>query len=228
MYLIMRIKVAFSILLSSFFCLGTLSLTAQVPTDKQLRKTDKELEKELSEQPVKRARKEAKDLEKQGYYNAPGSPPLDMQLEEALKRQIEKDDYGYPLFIISSAEVVAGTKTAARNQAVEVGKLELAGQIQSNVLALVETSLANQQITQTEAASLSKTVTAAKNVIAQKLGRILILFEAYKDMGSNVAVAVRLGYNNRLAMESAKDSIRKELEEKGDELHKRLNEIMKF
>jgi hypothetical protein len=50
---------------------------------------------------------------------------------------------------------VAETQTAAKLQATETAKLELAGQINTQVAALIENSIANQQLNTEEAASIT-------------------------------------------------------------------------
>ncbi len=182
------------------------------------KKTEKKLRKQ--------AKKEAKDLEKRGYYVPPGSLPLSVKLEQAYMRQTERDDYGVDKYITGEAAAIGGTKIAAKNQAMEAAKLELAGKIESNIAALTEQSIANEQLTQEEAASITETVTAAKNIITQKLGRVIVLFEAYKDMGRNVEALVRIAYNQDMALEMTKETIRDELRKKSEDLHKKLDNLL--
>jgi hypothetical protein len=174
----------------------------------------------------KSAKSEAKRLEKEGYYVPPGAIPLEMGLAQSYKYQVEMSDNGYPKYITGEAAAIGGTKIAAKNQAMEAAKLELAGKIESNIAALTEQSIANEQLTQEEAASITETVTAAKNIISQKLGRIIVLFEAYKDMGRNVESLVRIAYNQDMALEVTKDAIRDDLRKKSEDLHKKLDNLL--
>lgn len=174
----------------------------------------------------KSAESEAKRLEKEGYYVPPGAVPLAMGLAESYKYQVQKDDNGYPKYITGEAAAIGGTKIAAKNQAMEAAKLELAGKIESNIAALTEQSIANEQLTQEEATSITETVTAAKNIISQKLGRIIVLFEAYKDMGRNVESLVRIAYNQEMALEVTKEAIRDDLRKKSEDLHDKLDNLL--
>ncbi len=174
----------------------------------------------------KSADDEAKKLEKEGYYVPPGNLPMSMALNRAYEYQVEMTDNGYPKYITGEAAAIGGTKIAAKNQAMEAAKLELAGKIESNIAALTEQSIANEQLTQEEAASITETVTAAKNIITQKLGRVIVLFEAYKDMGRNVESLVRIAYNQDMALELTKETIRDDLRKKSEDLHKKLDNLL--
>ena len=110
----------------------------------------------------------------------------------------------------------------------ETAKLELAGQINTQVAALIENSIANQQLNNEEAASVTKTVAASKNLIAQEIGLIIPMVEMYKKIGKNVEVNLRLAYNMATAFDVAKKVIRKSLEEETKIAHEKLDKLMKF
>jgi hypothetical protein len=191
--------------------------------------SEKDLKKDISEKATKEARREAKEFEKKGYSVAPGALPMEKQIERAWMRQYETDETGYPLYIVASGNSVANSQSAAKLQATEIAKLELAGSISTQVAALIETSIANEQLDRKDAESVTKTVAAAKNIIAQEIGRVLPLFEVYKEVGrNNIEANVRVAYNSQLAMESAKKVIKKKLEEETEVAHEKLEKLMKF
>lgn len=191
-------------------------------------KTEKELKKELNEKSVKKARKEAKQLEKDGYYIAIGALPAEIQLEKAWMKQLEEDEDGYPKYIVATGISVAETQAAAKIQATEVAKLELAGKISSDIAALMETNIANEQLSNTEAASVTKTVAAAKSIIAQELGRVITLIEMYKTIDENTEANVRLAYDSKTAKDAAKKVIRQRLEEETELMQDKLDKLMNF
>lgn len=189
---------------------------------------NKQATKEMKRRAYKKARKEARRFRKQGWYVAPGALPMDKQIEKSWELQYKLDENGYPLYIVATGNSVAETQSAAKLQATELAKLELAGLVQTNVAALIENSIANNQLNNEEAASVTKTVAASKNIIAQEIGRVIFLFEIMKKIDKNVEVSVRVGYNNDLAQEVAKKAIRKKLEEETDILHEKLEKLMDF
>ncbi|MFW5657320.1 MAG: hypothetical protein ACOC10_00185 [Bacteroidota bacterium] len=174
------------------------------------------------------ARKEAKQFEKDGYYVAPGALPMDKQLEQAWAKQLETDDMGFPMYITAEATSLGETQIAAQMQALEVAKTNLAGQIATTVGALIETNVANQQLNADEAASVTKTVAGAKNLIAQEIGRTITLFKIYKKSGKNIECNVRIAYNQEMALEQAKKVIRQQLEEETELVQAKLDKLMDF
>ncbi|RMG76499.1 MAG: hypothetical protein D6714_21280, partial [Bacteroidetes bacterium] len=103
----------------------------------------------------------------------------------------------------------------------------------TNIVGLIENSVANEQLTQEEATSLTKTVTASKEIVAQKLGRILILFSAYKETKDlskrgNVGYTVMIAYNQKLALAAAKQTIKEQLRDEAEDLHRKLDQILDF
>ena len=153
---------------------------------------------------------------------------LDKQLERAWMKQYETNDKNESKYIMATGNSVAETQTAAKLQAMETAKLELAGQINTQVAALIENSIANQQLNNEEAASVTKTVAASKNLIAQEIGLIIPMVEMYKKIGKNVEVNLRLAYNMATAFDVAKKVIRKSLEEETKIAHDKLDKLMKF
>lgn len=191
-------------------------------------KTDRQLEKKVTSKTLKSARQESKKYKKEGYYIAPGALMLDKQLENAWKTQYEQNEKGETKYIVATGNSVAESQTAAKLQATETAKLELASQISTNIAALIENSIATQQLSNEDAASVTKTVAASKSLIAQELGRIVPLVEMYRKIGKNVEANVRLAYDTETAIETAKKVIRKSLYEETQIAHEKLEAIMNF
>lgn len=190
--------------------------------------TNREMRKSLSLRPPREVRREARNLEKQGYKVAVGATTIERQLVDAWLKQQETDENGYPRFIVATGSSVGETQIAAKLQATETAKLDLAGQIATNIAALIENNIANSQLNTEEAASVTKTVAASKSLIAQELGRTLPLVEMYRNIGKNMEANVRLAYSQEIAMETAKKTIRKSLEEETEIMQDKLEQLMKF
>jgi len=188
--------------------------------------TPKDPEKAMKSKAYRQARQEAKKYKKEGFYVAPGALPMDKQLENAWLKQYMEDDKGIPKYIVESGNSVAETQTAAKLQATETAKLNIAGNITTQVAAIIENNIANQQLNNEDAASVTKIVAAAKNLIAQELGRTLMLVEIYKKIGKNVEADVRVAYDVENGKEIAKKIIRKQLEEQTDILQDKLDNLL--
>ncbi len=220
-------------IVTALFALAALMLAA--PAQAQLTKEQfrerqevkKASKKELNEKVTKTAQKEAKKLKKEGWTVAPGSLPLDKQLDKSYLMQMEYDEDMYPKYIMAQAMSIGENYDAALMQATELAKQNLAGQIQTEVTTLVDNSVANKQLSAEQAASITKSITAGKNLISQSIGRTITVVEAYRTLDNkNKEVMVRLAYNGEMAKAAAKKAVYDELENDSDDLHKTLDQIM--
>ena len=185
--------------------------------------------KELNKKASKAARKEAKAYKKEGWMVTPGALPLDKQLDRAYLMQYEIDDNGYPKQIVGEGRSIGGNYDAAKMQAIEIAKQNLAGMIQTEITAIIENTISNQQLEEEEAVSITKTINASKNLISQSIGRTITILEAYRTLNNkNKEVVVRLAYNGAMAKKAALNAVKNELEKRGDELHKQLDKVMGF
>ena len=212
----------------AFLCL-TANVTAQ--TVKDIRKERQEIRKvsknDLNEKATKAARKDAKKLTKEGWITAPGALPLEKQLDKSYMMQMEYDEDMYPKYLMGEAMSIGENYDAAKMQALELAKQNLAGQIQTEVTALIENSVANKQLANEDAASLTQSIMGAKNLISQSIGRTITVMECYRvKSNKNKEVLVRIAYNGVMAKAAAKRAIQEELNEKSEEIHKKLDEIL--
>ena len=176
----------------------------------------------------KKANKEAKAKKKEGFYVAPGALPMEMQLENSYKKQAEINDNNEKKYIVANVSTVGETQIAAKMQAIESGKIELAGLINTQVAAYIKSSISNSGLNTEEATSVTQTVSASQNLIAQELGRVIPLSEMYKKIGKNIEVNISLAYNEATAFDIAKKVIRKSLEEETKIAHEKLEGLMNF
>ncbi|WP_288601137.1 hypothetical protein [Leyella stercorea] len=212
----------------AILCLSA-NITAQ--TTKDVRKERQEMRKasksELNEKASKDARKEAKKLTKEGWVTVPGALPLEKQLDKSYMMQTEYDEDMYPKYLMGEAMSIGENYDAAKMQALELAKQNLAGLIQTEVTALVENSVANKQLGAEEAASLTQSIMGAKNLISQSIGRTIIVMECYRvKSNKNKEVLVRIAYNGAMAKAAAKRAVQDELKDKSEEIHKKLDKIL--
>jgi hypothetical protein len=177
---------------------------------KEQKKQQKEVKSDLYKKTGKDARKEAKKLQKEGWKTM--GLPIDKQLEDAWMKQFEKDADGFPRYIVATSSVIANTITAAQMQAENMAKVRIAGMIQTNVASLVDMAVANQEISQKEAASITKAVENSKNIVSQKLGRVVKVLEIYRPKpNNNIELRLTMVYDMKSAMSLAKQIILDEL-----------------
>lgn len=182
---------------------------------------------ELTSKVDKTTQKEAKRLKKEGWVVTPGALPLEKQLERSFRMEYEYDANLFPKYIMANAQSIAENYDAAKTAATSLAITNLAGQIQTEVTALIENTVANKQLSAEEAASITETVMASKNLISQSIGRTLVVVECYRILhNKNKEVMVRLAYNGEMAKQSAKKAVREELEKKGNRLHEQLDKAL--
>ncbi len=219
------IRFVLTLVLVMTFTVSFAQLTKeQIKERKEIKKASKA---ELGEKATKTARKAAKRLAKEGWTTTPGALPLEKQLDKSYLMQMEYDENMFPKYLMGEAMSIGENYDAARLQAMELAKQSLAGQIQTEVTALIENSLSNKQLAAEEAASVTQIISAGKNLISQSIGRVLTVVEMYRVLGNkNKEVSLRIAYNAEMAKQVAKKAVRQELEKKGDDLHKKLDELL--
>ncbi len=208
---------------------GTTMSFAQLSEEQQKERKEvmKASKAQLDEKATKAARHEAKRLEKEGWQTAPGALPIEKQLDKSFLMQYEYDDEMYPKYIMGEGMSIGGNYDGAKMQALELAKQNLAGQIQTEVTALIENTVANEQMSAEDAASVTRSIMASKNLISQSIGRTVTVIEIYRILkNKNKEVMVRIAYNGDMAKKLAKDAVRKQLEKDGEDKQKKLDELL--
>lgn len=206
---------------------------AETSEQKQIRKERQEVRKmakaELKAKVDKTVKKEAKRLAKEGWVVSPGALPLEKQLERSYLMEYEYDANQYPKYIMANAQSIGENYDGAKTAATSLAITNLAGQIQTEVTALIENTVANQQLAAEDAATITESVMASKNLISQSIGRVITTVECYRVLpNKNREVMVRIAYNGDMAKEAAKKAIRQDLEQKGKKLHGELDKALGF
>lgn len=217
------------LLLAACLFLGSATGYAQLSKEQiKERKANRKLtQSELNAKASKSARKDAKAFKKEGWQVMPGALPIDKQLDKSYLMQMEVDEDMFPKYIMGEASSIGENYDAAKMQALELAKQNLAGQIQTEVTALIENTVANKQLEAEEAASVVQSISAAKNLISQSIGRTIPVVEVYRSkQNKNKEVLVRLAYNSKMAKAAAKNAIREDLEKKGEDLHNKLDKLL--
>lgn len=197
---------------------------------KERKAVQKLVNSERNEKVSKDAKKTAKVLAKEGWIVTPGALPIEKQLEKSYQMQYEYDiNTGMPKYIKGEGKAISTSYDAAKMHAMADAKTELAGNIQTEVAAIIEEKLANSEIGQGDAVAVSNAVQVSKQVIAQSIGRVITVVECYRELkNGNFEVQVRILYNGEMAAQAAKKAIKEELEKKGEELSKELDKMLGF
>jgi hypothetical protein len=242
------------VIFSALFLLFTFaSIDADAQTKKEIKQTRKALmakrdqyRKLIKDKAVKQARKEAKRLEKEeGWRVFPGDMPLEKALEKSWSYQYEEkpdpDGNLGPAFIWATGNGVAKTKSAAKMQAIELAKVELAGQLKTHVAALTTSNIANAQLSGVDAETEQLIVQSAKSITSATLSQlkpVIVLYRSSipkKERKKNnkqqlapgtVEVQAMLFYDLYQADIQVRDEIKKTLKEKMKDNEDELKKLM--
>ncbi len=145
-------------------------------------------------------RKELSRLEKEGY-KFPSGVPIKYQLEAAYKKQMEKDESGKPLYLFASNCAIGENLTEAKQIACDAARLELAGSIACDVEDLLKEK---QDYANNDYDGL-KRLLLIREIVKQEIGRIIPLFEFYRNADEKVEIYFEAAYSSELAKKIAKD-----------------------
>lgn len=176
----------------------------------------------------KDAKKQAKTYVKQGWLVAPGHNSIEIQQLRAIKLQNTFNEDYSPKYIMGSAMSNAGNYDAAKFQATELAKIQIAGIISSDVAGLVENNIGNSQLDAGQAASIVKSIGNYKSFIASKLTNIIPVIDMYMidPKTKNTTVTVGLFYNKEEAVKMGIQAIREQMMKESEELGKELDSLL--
>lgn len=107
------------------------TVNAQISKEqvKQRKEIVKSWKTELDKKASKASRKEAKRFRKERWTTTPCALPLEKQLDKSFLMQYEYDENMCPTYIMGEAMSIGSNYDAAKMQALELAKQNLAGQI---------------------------------------------------------------------------------------------------
>ncbi len=193
-----------------------LSLKVEAPEEtykeKELAEVMKQSKKQLNKRSTKTARQEAKQFKKEGWKTAPGTIPMEKQLDKSYAIQQQYNGNFQSIYLMGQAMSIARTYDAARLQALELAKLELASMIESTISTETENAITNRQLSSEEAESIVEMVQKTKSQVLQRLGQVIMVMELYRDVDKGKEVLVRIAYDTNKSKKEAIDEIRRQLD----------------
>lgn len=176
---------------------------------------------------AKRFQQQVNALVSEGWKVSPGQPSIYDQQTRANKFQNELDEEGLPKYVWDEGRSIGKNYDAAKMQALEVAKQNIARKLQSDVAGIVESDMSNEQLEPGEAESVTRTVLESTSFFNQRLGRVVTLMECYRVLpNKNTEVLVMVAYDSKRAIDAAKQEVRKNLEERGKKLREKLDAMI--
>ncbi|MBQ7494501.1 MAG: hypothetical protein IJT75_01850 [Bacteroidaceae bacterium] len=175
----------------------------------------------------KRAKQEAKELKKQGFEPQPGALPLEMQLENCYKKQLDFDDEELPKYYMGNANTTGTNYDAARMAAGHLARTNLATEISTQIAQLITDKMGNKDLEDGVKASISQVTAKGKELIVAKLSNTTPLMECFRKTDKGLyEVRIRIFYSKERADKQARAALRAELEKESDAAAKALDQLM--
>ena len=162
---------------------------------------------------AKDAEKEAELLKEEGWKVPAGCLPMERQLALAYELQADLDMKRQPKYIFGQAISGGSFYDAAKMQALELAKVELASNILTDLTAIVKSKITNQQLSPDRSNSASEIIKEVESVVSQKLYFPIPLVEIYRTTKDGITeVQIRLAYDKEEGLKAGLDALREKYE----------------
>lgn len=192
----------------------------------ELAKQQKELNdinrKMLNQKPTKDAKKQAKELKKEGWLVPAGELSIEQQLTKSqlMGEELMADENGAPTkrFIMQTAIQTAGSYNSGYAAARTAAMTELAGLLKTEIVSAFQQKLDNAQNSSINATTVDKFNQRTKGIVDQALTNSITSLKIYRRLpNNNFEVQVRLAFDKKELAARLKRNMQKELEQEGDE-----------
>ena len=192
----------------------------------ELAKQQKELNdinrKMLNQKPTKDAKKQAKELKKEGWLVPAGELSIEQQLTKSqlMGEELMADENGAPTkrFIMQTGLQTSGSYNAGYAAARTAAMTELASLLKTEIVSAFQQKLDNAQNSSIDATTVDKFNQRTKGIIDQALTNAIPCLKIYRTLSNNnYQVQVRLAFDKKELAARLKRNMQKELEQEGDE-----------
>lgn len=210
------------LLMIAFMVGGTIDLYAQSTASMETRM--KEVRKRYKTD--KRAKKEAKEREKDRWKVLEGSLPLEAQLEENYTRQNMFDDDGEPLYYFGHGTFRTDDKNVAYKNACLAARQDIASQLETELVEAYSTDQRSQTVSSSESATISKAFAEGKAVVSNKLAGVRPVVRMYRRDKYQYEVEVEMYYSRDKARQIALQAVREQLANEDTGLKDLVNDML--
>jgi hypothetical protein len=180
----------------------------------------------------KAVKQRTKELIKSGYASK-GAGSVELYVTAAINKEFDTDENGEAKNAVVYTSAVDPTFEGAATACRAAARAALAGNIETRVAELVKRSLNSQQVSMKSAEGINQTITAGKQLIAQRVSMedTYLLFRELKDERDGktiIEVEYAGAYSQKLAMEKTREYLQEQLKDETEELHKDLDKIFQL
>lgn len=224
-------KKLFSTIMMAIMFIASVNAQSAIEMANQQRELNEILRKSLNAKPTKDAKKQAKQLKKEGWTIPAGERSIEQQITESqyLNLEMMSDENGAPTrrFIQHTGISTAGTYNAAYASARSNSMTEIASMIETEIAAAMQGKLDNAQQNATNATTVEKYNQRIKSIVHESLTNAIPVLAIYRVLpNKNFEVQVRIAFDKKEIAARLKRNLQKELELEGDQLNELIDKVI--
>lgn len=189
---------------------------------------NKVLQQSLNAKPTKEAKRQAKELRREGWIVNAGCRSIENQIMDShrLSAELMVDEYNNTThrFIQHTAMSTAETYNAAFSAARANAQGEIAAMLETEIAAALQVALDNSEQNSLNAVSVDKFNQRLRGIVNQSMNNSYTVVQLYRRLpNNNFEVQVRIVYDKQDVANRIKNKMRQELETEGNELYEVIN-----
>lgn len=186
--------------------------------------------KMLNAKSSKDAKKQAKDLRKEGWMVPAGEKTLERQITESqlYSAEMTTDENGLMVkrYIMQTAVQTAGSYNAGYAAARTSAQVELAAMLKTQIAAAMQQKLDNNQSSMVTSTTVDKFHQRSKAIVDETLTNSIPVLAIYRRLSNNqFEVQVRLAFDKKELVARLKRNMQQELENEGDGLSSVVDDV---
>ncbi len=218
----------------SLLVVALMATTTFAQSAAELARQQKELNeinmKMLNAKPTRDAKKQAKELKKEGWQVPAGEATIEKQITQSqlYGAELMADENGAPTkrFILQTGQTTSGTYNAGVAAARTAAQTELAALLKTEIVAAIQQKLDNDQGSTIKTTTVDKFNERARAIVDESLTNSIRVLTIYRRLpNNNFEVQVRLAFDKKELTARMKRNLQKELESEGDVLNSLIDEV---
>lgn len=185
----------------------------------------------VNAKPSKAAKKQAKELRRQGWQVPAGELAMEQQITMSqlynMEQMVDASGVNQKRFIQVTGQQTSGSYNAAFAAARAAAQTEVASMLETELVAAFQQKMDNQQTAAGQALTNDQFNQRMKAVVDQTLTNTIPIVAIYRQLPTgNYEVQVRIAFDKQELMSRLRRNLQQELQQDGDELEEIVDEII--
>lgn len=184
----------------------------------------------LKAKPTKDAKKQAKQLKKEGWTVPAGDQSIEQQITRsqlyAAEYTTDENMQTIKRYILQSGQTTSGSYNSGYAAARAAAQAEVAAMIKTRIVSAMQQKLDNQQNSTISSVTVDKFNERARFIVDETLTNSIPVLAIYRKLSNNnFEVQVRIAFDKKEIMARIKRNMQKELEREGDSLNSIVDDV---